>query len=42
MNYSDNPNNKNKSVLGEMTNKPSDWRKIIRSIEAKYNEVIFP
>jgi hypothetical protein len=35
--YNDNPNNKNKSVFGEMTNKPSDWRKIIRNIEAKYN-----
>jgi hypothetical protein len=39
MSYTDTPNNKNKSVFGEMTNKPSDWRKIIRNIEAKYNEV---
>lgn len=30
--YSDNPNPRNKSVFGEKTNKPSDWRKIIRNI----------
>lgn len=37
LSYNENPNNKNKSVFGEVTNKPSDWRKIIRNIEAKYN-----
>jgi hypothetical protein len=30
--YSDTGNNRNKSVFGEMTSKPSDWRKIIRNI----------
>lgn len=38
--YSDAGNNRNKSVFGEMTSKPSDWRKIIRNIETKYIEVI--
>lgn len=36
MNYND-AHNPKKSVFGEVTNKPSDWRKIIRNIEAKYN-----
>lgn len=39
MAISDNGNARNKSVFGEVTNKPSDWRKIIRSIESKYIEV---
>jgi hypothetical protein len=38
--YSDNGNVRNKSVFGEVTNKPSDWRKIIRTIETKYIEVM--
>lgn len=38
--YSDAGNNRNKSVFGEMTSKPSDWRKIIRNIETKYIEVL--
>ena len=39
MNYNDSHNPK-KSVFGEITTKPTDWRKIIRNIEAKYNEVV--
>lgn len=38
MNYNDSHNQK-KSVFGEGTSKPGDWRKTIRNIEAKYNEV---
>ena len=40
MNYNDS-HNPRKSVFGEVTSKPADWRKIIRNIEAKYNEVHF-
>lgn len=36
MNYSDS-NGPKKSVFGEITTKPTDWRKIIRNIETKYN-----
>ena len=39
MNYNDSHNPK-KSVFGEGTSKPGDWRKMIRNIEAKYNEVV--
>jgi hypothetical protein len=38
MNYND-AHNPKKSVFGEVTSKPHDWRKTIRNIEAKYNEV---
>ena len=30
---------RNKSVFGEATTKPDDWKKIIRNIENKYTEV---
>lgn len=41
MTYNEGNNQKSKSVFGEITSKPTDWRKIIRNIEAKYNEVSF-
>lgn len=39
MTYNEGINQRGKSVFGEVTSKPTDWRKIIRNIEAKYNEV---
>lgn len=42
MTYNEGNNQRGKSVFGEITNKPTDWRKIIRNIETKYNEVLTP
>ena len=39
MNFSEGNNPRNRSVFGEATSKPGDWRKAIRSIQTKYIEV---